>query len=186
MNEDRIDKLIDRALNEYCEARPRAGLEQRILANLDSQADQHRLWRWRWAAVPLLALLVIVAVLLGLGTRTPKQIDGAQVPETKTIVAAVPEKAPVSAAHQRVRPQRRLVHRDVATVAQQASPAPRLETFPSRDGDDDIVRLAVRFVQAQPDIAAQITQEQKDFRQMAETFTAPLTGSSKQKNMEER
>ncbi|MGZ4816812.1 MAG: hypothetical protein ACXVZV_15465, partial [Terriglobales bacterium] len=141
--------------------------------------------RWWWAAVPVLAALVIVAVLLGLRTRTPKPVEVAHVPEANTTAPAVPAKAIAPVAHEHPRPHRKVAHRSTPPTPVQQQP-PRLATFPSRDGDDELVRLAVRFVQAQPAVAAQITQEQNDFRQMAEAFTAPLRSSSDQKTSEER
>jgi hypothetical protein len=63
--EDEIDRVLDAALAKYAGAEPRAGLENRILANLTlerSQVPDHT-W-WRWGAVAAAAAVVVVAVTI--------------------------------------------------------------------------------------------------------------------------
>lgn len=58
---DGIGRQLDAALAKYTAVEPRAGLEERILANLRAQkeASVAHPW-WRWAAVGAVALFVLV------------------------------------------------------------------------------------------------------------------------------
>ena len=64
MNREERERLVDRVLNEALapqEIQPRAGLEQRILANLRAQPLPRPRWRWMW--VPAVAALLIAGYL---------------------------------------------------------------------------------------------------------------------------
>ena len=68
-NRDRLDKILDASLASYNRAaEPRAGLEDRILANLRSQpiAETSRWFSWQWMSAGAIAVaaVVLVAVLL--------------------------------------------------------------------------------------------------------------------------
>ena len=185
MTDEKLDKWLERALNEYSQVEPRTGIEQRILAGVDIRAHSHR-HSWWWLAVPALAALAIVAVVLSVSSHQPEkqvtqvQRSGSSAPSIVAKGSAASTQAPVTASQRRAT---RLSH----TARKEQSPQdPRLNTFPSRSEDDQLVQLAMRFVQAQPTMAAQITQEQNDFRQVAEAFTAPLQESSQPKFPEER
>ena len=59
---DALDRLLDGALAQYSQVEPRAGLEERVLANLRSQ-PAHRPW-WMWVAIPAaVAAVVLVAIM---------------------------------------------------------------------------------------------------------------------------
>jgi hypothetical protein len=58
---DDLDRTLDAVLSRYASVEPRAGLEERILANLrtaDAPTSAHAWWTWRMAAV-LSAVLMI-------------------------------------------------------------------------------------------------------------------------------
>src|ERR1035438_2379526 len=59
---DELDRALNAALTKYSSVDPRAGLEERILANLWSQPTApSRAW-WRWGLAGALAVMVIVAM----------------------------------------------------------------------------------------------------------------------------
>jgi len=64
MQDENSDRDLDAALATYATIEPRAGLEQRVLANL--RAERQRLaargWR-RWPALVALAVAVLIAVV---------------------------------------------------------------------------------------------------------------------------
>lgn len=63
--QDDLDRALDAALAKYAAAEPRAGLEERVLANLRVARSRspNRAW-WRWGGLAAAAAIVIVAVTL--------------------------------------------------------------------------------------------------------------------------
>ncbi len=62
---DKFDHELDVALAKYAAAEPRAGLEERILANLRAEPEHHspiREW-WRWPAIVAFAAMVLIVAL---------------------------------------------------------------------------------------------------------------------------
>lgn len=63
-----VEEQLDTALKHYGKVEPRAGLENRILANLGTERERLRAQRWLWwlapAAVAGLALVIGTATLL--------------------------------------------------------------------------------------------------------------------------
>lgn len=63
---EQADGELDDALAKYARVAPRAGLEERILANL--RAEQARVpdhARWRWSVAIVLAAVVVAALVVG-------------------------------------------------------------------------------------------------------------------------
>jgi hypothetical protein len=61
---DQLDRMLDATLAKYTAVEPRAGLEERVLANLrveQAQVTSHP-W-WRWSAVAAAAILVVAIML---------------------------------------------------------------------------------------------------------------------------
>jgi len=174
--QEKIDKLLDRALGEYGETSPRAGLEGRVLARLEAEATHPLNLRWWWIAVPAMAVLIVIAILLAWSPQ-PKKVDIANVPPVRVgVQPAPPTVAEPSPTATLTRPRGKHLRPKAPAKATPEAPdsEPRLATFPSRDADDQLVKLAMQFVQTHPEKAQEIVQEQKEFREMAEVFTAPL------------
>jgi len=155
-NENDLDGLLDRTLSEYS-GEPRAGLEQRVLANLASAEVRPRRW-WIWAAVPVLAAILIALLVWSSSLKKPvTPPDIAKAPAAPAITKR--QSAPPTVAH---------VHRRSSTnhaVEARSTPAePRLPTFPSQ-GDDTQVQLALRFVQNNPALAQQVVKEDQKFQE---------------------
>ena len=67
-----VDELLDASLRHYQSEEPRAGLEGRILANVQSAEGRARRARWAWVAVSTAMIAVMVSVLL---LRSPRDRD---------------------------------------------------------------------------------------------------------------
>src|ERR1700730_4043155 len=70
---DALDRELDAALAQYGAAEPRAGLEQRVLTNLQAEREKiaSRTW-WRWPVTVALAAAVTIAVGMSLTWRSGK------------------------------------------------------------------------------------------------------------------
>jgi hypothetical protein len=69
--QDELDSALDAALAKYAAIEPRAGLEDRVLANLRAEWSRasERAW-WRWGVAGALATVVVVALALALAWRS--------------------------------------------------------------------------------------------------------------------
>ncbi len=173
--QDKIDGLLDRALGEYGQVSARAGLEERVLARLESAENSRRV-QWWWIAVPTMAALIVIVLLVAWRPQ-PKKVDVASVSPARVGVTQTPSSIGETSRRESVvrRPRRSIPSKaPVRTTPKPRDSEPRMATFPSRDGDDQLVRLAMQFVKANPAEAKEIVQEQKEFREMAAEFTAPL------------
>lgn len=70
--QNNLDDLIDLALRSYTPSAPRPGLENRILARLDSESALHPSW-FSWWKIGAVATAVATVLLLFL-LRLPKQL----------------------------------------------------------------------------------------------------------------
>ena len=157
--DDELDRLLDRSLNEYSAEAPRSGLEQRILANLEVSGATPKRW-WIWAAAPVCAGVLIAAVLWSLSqtkVTPPPPIANGSAPAVERVSNSQTPRVATAAK----RPHRRTNVRS-ATVSQ----APRLPTFPSQT-DEAQARLLLRFVQGQPAVAKQVVREEEQFQELA-------------------
>jgi hypothetical protein len=166
-DKDKLDRLLDQTLAEYSDAKPRAGLEQRILAKLAAQQDQ-RGWRWRWLWVAGPVLVAMALVMLFALRPAPKRdtnVAAAKPPVMQS--ASAPKKvAPHASVVAGVQPKRK-VHPSVVAKAQPTR-EPRLATFPAPGGDEQQARLLLSFVTRHPDKAKEVVREEEEFQQMAE------------------
>ncbi|HVP53432.1 MAG TPA: hypothetical protein VMU45_00425 [Candidatus Eisenbacteria bacterium] len=69
---DEFDDILDRALSEYRDAEPLAGIESRILARIDGREITPRKLGLRWAIALASAAAVALAVWLGVARHTPQ------------------------------------------------------------------------------------------------------------------
>jgi hypothetical protein len=165
-----LDRKLDTALARYATVEPRAGLEKRILANL--QAEQARIperawWRWSIAAAAAAIIIVAVALTLRSGRTAPQQIvqhplPTQQGPKQAPQIAARDEESSTST----LAPARRTVHhghgdRQGATVV--ASANPKLDVFPSPQPLSEQERILMSYVadfHDQAVVIARVTNEE--------------------------
>jgi hypothetical protein len=132
------ERMVDRLLNEALapqEIEPRAGLEQRILANLRAQPEPRPWRRWMMLWVPAAVAAVLIALAVGLRmSSNPQQarpavaIEHQPTPPTPMKQPVPP--APVVAAERK--PARDVARPRKMIAAAATKPAlPRQDVFPS-------------------------------------------------------
>lgn len=179
MNREERERMVDRVLNEALapqEMEPRAGLEQRILANLRAQPESRPWGRWVWAAA-VVAVLIALAVGLRLMDLTPpaKPPVAARQPSP----APAPKNVPAPAMRAHVRPRRGSPSTPVIAASVTPPGPPRQDVFPSPEPLSEQERLFYQFVRQSPREAVQVAQMQAVERirsqQFMETGGAPET-----------
>lgn len=167
-----IDQWLERALSQYGKVEPRAGLESRVLANL--QAERNRIVsrrRWWWAAGAIVAAAAIVAaVWLGEAGRTknpPTRAGSSTAAPGETARAPVPQSPQQPIRHQAKatpgsRPRARAV-RDLEVVQ-----GPKRGQFPSPSPLSDQEKMLARYVQEFPHRAVLLARAQTELRKRDE------------------
>jgi hypothetical protein len=170
---DALDRELDAALAKYAAVEPRAGLEERVLANLGAERGHvaARVW-WRWPALGLAAAALVVFVIslmwrpdrgkpnrLALETtsqRPPTTPPG----DTQTGVHSATNdmggQAHPTASAATKKPARHGVRHAQEIVAS----GPRLDHFPSPRPLSEEEKLLVRYVQDFPQEAIMIAKAQ--------------------------
>jgi len=180
MNREEHERMVDRVLNEALapqEIEPRAGLEQRILANLRAQPEPRPWWRWPWVPA-VVAVVIALAVGLRMTDLTPP-VKPPVVVERQPSIAPAPKIAPAPAVRAHVRP--RLGSPATLVIAASVTPPepPRQDVFPSPEPLSEQERLFYQFVRQSPREAVQVAQMQAVERirsqQFMETGGAPET-----------
>ncbi len=157
MNEKRHtsfeEELLDRALEHHRAEEPRPGLEQRVLARLDSAPAPRFGWHWKaGAVVATAALLAVVALYLA---DSPSSMDPSpeqpQMARSEPIHVPAPEGAPsvpesTVSLPPALPPAQAVNVEMVVETASSQSP-----TFPSTRELSPQEALLVRFVQRAPE-----------------------------------
>ena len=158
-----LDRVLDAVLAKCASAEPRAGLEERILANLrtaDTPTGAHVWWNWRTATV--LAVVLVIAAALGWqwnrASGPPIVVHRPEVKEAP-IVPRVANRE-TSPAPQTKGPRRRTVR----TRAQQeiAVAGPKLDVFPSPLPLSEQERILASYIAEDPEHAALVAEARMD------------------------
>jgi len=167
-----LDRLLDASLAKYADASPRAGLEERILANLQSEQSSestHSLWQWGLVAALAAVALLAVAVSLRFGKAAhPVIANHAAVSTPDSTKSPLPEPQPES--HETTAPVRR-VHRTVRRPAQPRNliaDGPKLDQFPSPQPLSEQEKAALEYVERYPEQASLMAQAQTAFAKQEE------------------
>lgn len=194
-------RILDAALAKYAAVEPRAGLEDRVIANVRAsiRAEKTRLerTRWRWG---LAVQAAIVIVALGLAIRSgrhtepvvkhsaPIRVPSVPSPEieTKTSETQVAEHAPGTTQKPRRSPQINIalsVH-----TKNVAKTDPKLDQFPSPHPLTNEEIALVQYVKQFPQEALLIAQAQAEFEakiqadmQQGATQTEPSGSDEKER-----
>ncbi|HLW85782.1 MAG TPA: hypothetical protein VKR60_11255 [Candidatus Sulfotelmatobacter sp.] len=151
---DALDRELDAALAKYAAVEPRAGLEARVLANLQAERElssAHAAWGWPQVTALAAAVMILAALLVWLtGGRTQTvhhqsaatphtQVawNGTRSPERPATVA-VSRKASSHSAHH--------AHRLARTV-------PKLRQFPSPQPLSEQEQMLANYVAKDPEHA---------------------------------
>ena len=163
-DKSRFDEWLDKALHEYGEAEPRAGLERRVLATLAANKTV-RGWNWKLAFAGSCAVAAVVALVLVVSFRPgPEHVPAKQasnsgfgVPQPRTenpTKISAPQVVRASAAKLRGK-------RPHAVVT--AASEPRLDHFPSPRPLTLQEVVVASYAERFPQDAAVIAQEQQKF-----------------------
>jgi hypothetical protein len=179
-----VDQWLESALSQYGKAEARAGLENRVLANL--RAERNRIAtrrRWWWAAgtaTALAAILVVVWVGGSLRERNPGSTAGTSMTTRREAARGSIQPRPALQAAERATdvgqraPANRLV-RDLAVVR-----PPKLAQFPSPQPLSEQEKILVSYVTKYPKHAALVAQARTEAlrRDREEEIRNPISGSN--------
>ena len=169
-NHDELDHALDAALAKYAAVEPRAGLEERVLANwrtAPAQTADRMWWPWsaRWGVVAAVAV-VVVAITLAWRVGKPSHSVVADHPSPAT-QGLLPATQVVSNGHEDG-VHVHAAHHLQATTRQRALPvvaaAPRLDQFPSPRPLSDQERILASYVlefHAQAVLIARVANEER-------------------------
>jgi len=188
---DALDRELDAALANYATVEPRAGLEQRVLTNLQAEREKmrSRAW-WRWPVTVLLAAAVTIAVGVSLMWRSAKTSPVVSVdrPPTKVqsggqdgaLLAGDVRNPPPLISSARRKPTSRDRRRQPTVAA-----GPKLEQFPSPQPMSEQEEILASYVAQYPEHAALIAEARtealkKDRKEEQETGASTGNGDSYQ------
>jgi hypothetical protein len=145
--EDELDRLLDAALAKYVDVDPRAGLENRIMANLRSGQSTTRPW-WRWgAAAALAAILIVLALSLRSNRSHPKTANHLQVtPSQRTPSPEVRRASGFGSGAVRPHKSRPVLTAHALSRKTVVSEDPKLDQFPSPQPLNDQERMLALYV----------------------------------------
>ena len=171
-NRDRLDRWLDRAMQQYGSVEPRPGLEARMLANLEARqrSDGRSGTGFRWRSVIAAAVLGIgvVAAFWSRSTHrelprhvarvtAPAHIATVSPPGTKSGSDRVPRLHPTSRVTPVQSPRQ-------SPIVQE----PRLPEFPSPRSFSEQEKMLVTCVTSYRDTAIFMAREQAEFREQGE------------------
>jgi hypothetical protein len=177
LEKDALDVELDVALAQFAAVEARAGLEERVLANLRIEQGRapERSW-WRWPALAALAVVMLLALsLVWKSGRTARrmvahpaqatQIQATQIPTTQIDEQMRRQEAnrgsgsipSPGAGHER-RSRSNAVSPKVTVVVA----APRLKQFPSPQPLSEQEEILAKYVTKYPEHAALIAQARTD------------------------
>jgi hypothetical protein len=152
---DALDRELDAALAQYGAVEPRAGLEQRVLAQLRTEGGTVAHTWWRWPA--MVELAVAVAIVLGVSPvwRSPKTATEIAVDRLPSIVQSGLQSAkdiPNRPTHMKKTATRHSRRQSLAPVG------PKLEQFPSPRPVSEQERILESYVKNELQQAALIAE----------------------------
>ena len=160
LNDQDLDRWLDDALPQYGNVEPRAGLERRILANLESAAQgqsRGQAWWWAWGAAALMACVAIaVSVGIDMNHATKKTVATAN-----PAIVGASTKGSQSAAPQLAHLPHHVKRHSIPPNIE-AAKEPRLEQFPSARPLSEQEQLLARYVRELPAEAVLVAQAQAE------------------------
>ena len=176
------DGMLDAALAKYAAAEPRAGLEERILANLRSAETRatERMWP-TWQIATALAVVLVVAAALALRWTRMAQPPSANQPSVPTVPVATEAKHHQgNSATTREKAVRRKTRRPLEHEVVAANP--KLDVFPSPLPPSEQEKILAIYVGHYPDRAALLAEARMDdLRREAEERRAIAAGERDRK-----
>lgn len=188
---DALDRELDAALAQYGAGEPRAGLEQRVLTNLQAEREKmaSRTW-WRWPVTVALAAAVTIAVGASLMWKPARTSPVVSVDRPPTSVQSGGQDGSLSAGDVRNPPPLiSSARRSETTGDRRRQPTvaagPKLQQFPSPQPMSEQEKILASYVAQYPEHAALIAEARtealrKDRREEEETGATPGNRDSRQ------
>lgn len=172
LQQDRFDQWLDSAFQQYGDVEPRAGLERRILANLESVPRPPVIvHRWGWAlGVGTFAVLCIAMAFWVAGEIHSRKAIVAVAPAPHRPGLEFPHNTQSSAALAHVVKHR--ARRHVVQPQLEIAKEPRLETFPSQRPLSEQEQLLTRYARDFPGQAAWVAMAQTKRQEELERLIA--------------
>jgi hypothetical protein len=161
-----LDRELDAALAKLASVEPRAGLEQRLLANL--RIEQERATArplWRWPAVAALAAAMVVAVFIARRAERPAHKIADYTPANTQANNHSGTQLATNDRNGMTRPHEASVMRlnpPQSTRPATALSAPKLDQFPSPQPLSEQEKILASYVTNYPAHAALIAQARTD------------------------
>jgi hypothetical protein len=188
---DALNCELDAALAKYATVEPRAGLEQRVLTNLQAEREKiaFRAW-WRGPVTVALAAAVTIGVGVSLMWRSARTSPVVSVDRPPTSVQSGGQDGPLLAGDVRNPPplissaRRNETKRDRRRQPT-VTAGPKLEQFPSPQPMSEQEKILASYVAQYPEHAALIAEARtealkKDRREEEETGASTGNGDSRQ------
>ncbi len=162
---NRLDRELNAALAKYVSVEPRAGMEERILANLRAEREHPPdLSWWRWSAAVAFAAGILIAAMVTLRSSQLHAPVIANQPPT-TVSAREQSGPPVaprqvgSNTHPQAAPRTHRLMRTARPAAFGAACAgPKLDQFPSPQPLSEQEKIMASYVAEYPEQAALLAQ----------------------------
>ena len=150
--EDELDRILDSALAMFSSIEARAGLEERVLANLRTEeSTEHRTW-WAWGFAAVALTLVILAVTWHSKSQTQRPIANriatpAGVKPTKSGSLQIPVIGSASSVRRAETPKHHAPKEN-----------PKLDQFPSPQPLSEQEKIMAMYINEYPENAALIAE----------------------------
>ena len=161
---DELDQILDDALAEYREAEPLAGLEDRVLMRVKSQAEGARRPWWQWNAIAAAAAALAIAAWIGFGGRgrheAPAPVAKKQALPAESYPRAKEEPVAKEKAAKANRPQSPRAPAPVQVAS--TAGAPMREHFPSPAPLRPEERMLLALAQTHPESLGELSRDDDD------------------------
>jgi hypothetical protein len=183
---DDLDRVLDAALAKYSAVAPRAGLEERVLANIRAERARSadRAW-WRWSVAGALAVVIAVAALAWRASRASHPAVVLRPSSTTPSLQRSGMEMASNNGGNESREQKRAVHKKLGPQARGSAvvAGPKLDQFPSPAPLTEEELALARYVRQFPGEATLIAQAQEEYeievqRKMREAGTEAQPSNS--------
>jgi hypothetical protein len=190
---------LDAALGKYAAVEPRAGLEDRILANLRAERARvpDRAW-WRWCVAGALATVVVLALALAWRSGKPPRPVVANHSSATTQAAKEPaievissggadEHRPQASARARTRITN-LIRRETVVATNPKLDQPKLDQFPSPRPLSEQEKILQSYVAEYPEKAVLIARARSEALQhdLEEMHMKAFASGERASNLDEQ
>lgn len=156
---DEIDRALDAALAKYAAVEPRAGLEERVLANLHADHARrvnHAWWRWGLGATAVAVIVLTVALAWRSGRPSPPAIANRRPVMKQDLTQLASHDG--HAVHSRPPHPLRSGSAHPAHPRSVVAVSPKLDRFPSPRPLSEQEKILANYVSEYPEHAALIAQ----------------------------